>query len=81
MNLNITNLYKEYEDGKDFDRVVNGAAEVAENALSNKPDFNLDAISNYDMMKDKLAIEVVSAERNKGMMSLKDEKLYDAVEI
>ena len=81
MNLNITNLYKEYEDGKDFDSVVNGAAEVAENALSNKPDFNLDAISNYDMMKDKLAIEVVSAERNKGMMSLKDEKIYDVVEI
>ncbi len=33
------------------------------------------------MKKDKLAIEVVSAERNKGMMSLKDEKLYDVVEI
>ncbi len=42
MNLNITNLYKEYEDGKDFDSIVNGAAEVAENALSNKPDFNLE---------------------------------------
>ena len=68
VNLNITNLYKEYEDGKDFDSLVNGAAEVAENALSNKPDFNLDAISNYGMMKDKLAIEVVSAERNKGML-------------
>ena len=68
VNLNVTNLYKEYEDGKDYDSIVNGAAEVAENALSNKPDFNLDVIKDYDQMKDKLAIEVVSAERNKDLL-------------
>ncbi|SDB04597.1 DUF5688 family protein [Butyrivibrio sp. INlla16] len=68
VNLNVTSLYKEYEDGKDFDSIVNGAAEVAENALSNKPDFNLDVIKDYDQMKDKLAIEVVSAERNKDLL-------------
>lgn len=68
VNLNVTNLYKEYEDGKDYDSIVNAAAEVAENALSNKPDFNLDVIKDYDQMKDKLAIEVVSAERNKDLL-------------
>ena len=68
VNLNVTSLYKEYEDGKDYDSIVNGAAEVAENALSNKPDFNLDVIKDYDQMKDKLAIEVVSAERNKDLL-------------
>ena len=51
-----------------YDSIVNGAAEVAENALSNKPDFNLDVIKDYDQMKDKLAIEVVSAERNKDLL-------------
>ena len=69
VNLNVTSLYKEYEDGKDYDSIVNGAAEVAENALSNKPDFNLDVIKDYDQMKDKLAIEVVSAERNKDLLA------------
>lgn len=68
VNLNVTSLYKEYEDGKDYDSIVNEAAEVAENALSNKPDFNLDVIKDYDQMKDKLAIEVVSAERNKDLL-------------
>ncbi|SEL15582.1 hypothetical protein SAMN04487770_106136 [Butyrivibrio sp. ob235] len=68
VNLNITKLYEEYEDGKDFENIVKDAAEVADNALSNRPDFNLEAFKDYDSMKDKLAVEVVSAERNKDLL-------------
>lgn len=68
VNLNITKLYEEYEDGKDFENIVKDAAEVADNALSNRPDFNLEAFKDYASMKDKLAVEVVSAERNKDLL-------------
>lgn len=64
VNLNATSLYKEYEDGRPYDNIVNGAAEVAANALDNKPAFDVDKFSDYDEMKKALAMEVVSAERN-----------------
>ncbi len=64
VNLNASALYKEYEDGRSYDTIVNGAADVATNALDNKPAFDVDKFSNYDKMKSTLAMEVVSAERN-----------------
>ena len=64
VNLNASALYKEYEDGKSYDSIVNGAADVASNALDNKPAFDVEAFSDYDKMKSTLAMEVVSAERN-----------------
>ncbi|MBQ6407423.1 MAG: hypothetical protein IJJ64_05230 [Butyrivibrio sp.] len=68
VNLNITNLYSNIESGDSYEDIVSGAAKVAENALINSPDFDIDALKDYDKMKDNLAIEVVSAERNKGML-------------
>lgn len=64
VNLNASALYKEYEDGKSYDSIVNGAADVASNAIDNKPAFDVEAFSDYDKMKSTLAMEVVSAERN-----------------
>ena len=68
VNLNITNLYSNIESGDSYEEIVSGAAKVAENALVNSPDFDIDALKDYDRMKNNLAIEVVSAERNKGML-------------
>ncbi|SCY49567.1 hypothetical protein SAMN02910371_02517 [Butyrivibrio sp. INlla14] len=64
VNLNAGKLFEEYENGKDFDLIAKQAANAAENAITNRPDFNLDAISDYEQMKQKLSMEVVSAERN-----------------
>ena len=68
VNLNITNLYSNIESGDSYEDIVSGAAKVAENALINSPAFDIDAFKDYDRMKGNLAIEVVSAERNKGML-------------
>ena len=64
VNINVNSLFKEYEDGRSYDAIVNGATEVAGNALENKPDFDIDSFSDYDKMKSTLAMEVVSSERN-----------------
>ncbi len=64
VNLNAGKLFEEYQNGKDFDLIAKQAANAAENAITNIPDFDLDAISDYEQMKQKLSMEVVSAERN-----------------
>ena len=68
VNLNATNLFKDYENGRDYSQIVDGAANVAEEALVNRPDFDIDSFKDYEKMKDTLAIEIVSAERNKGTL-------------
>ncbi len=64
VNLNAGKLFEEYENGRDFDAIADQAATNAENAITNRPDFDLSAISDYEQMKQKLSMEVVSAERN-----------------
>ena len=64
VNLNVDSLYKDYEEGRPYDTIVTGATEVAGTALENRPDFDIDAFTDYDKMKSTLAMEVVSAERN-----------------
>lgn len=68
VNLNATALFEGYQDGKTYDEIVEDAAEMAGNALNNTPDFDIEAISNYDKMKETLAMEVVSAERNADLL-------------
>ena len=64
VNLNAGKLYDAYEDGTPYDVLVTKAAEMAGNALENRPEFDIAAISDYEQMKQKLSMEVVSAERN-----------------
>jgi len=45
VNLNATALYKEYEDGRSYDSIVEGAADMADNALKSRPEFDVDAFS------------------------------------
>ena len=64
VNISATKAFEEYENGKDFDSIAAQVADAASRAIEGRPDFDLDAISDYDQMKQKLSMEVVSAERN-----------------
>lgn len=68
VKLNVTSLYKEYEDGRPYDTIVNGAVDLTENAFDNSPAFDLAKFTDYDKMKDTLAMEVVSAEKNAAIL-------------
>ncbi len=68
VNLNATSLYHQIEHGASYDSVVDGAVDVAENALTNHPEFDIDAFKDYANMKSTLAMEVVSAERNADLL-------------
>ncbi|WP_294241657.1 DUF5688 family protein [Pseudobutyrivibrio sp.] len=68
VNLNMTEIYERYDRGMSYDTLVSEVAEKADRALHDRPDFNLEALQDYDQMKEKLSMEVVSAERNADLL-------------
>ena len=64
VNLNLTEIHERYEDGMSYDSLVNEVADRADRALHDRPDFNLEELKDYDRMKEKLSMEVVSSVRN-----------------
>ena len=68
VNLNMEKFFEAYENGTDFDAVVAKAADVIEGGLNNQPTVDVASLTDYDQMKDKLIMEVVSAEANAEML-------------
>ncbi len=68
VNINATALYEQIQQGESYESIADKAAFIVETALENRPDFNLDELTDYDKMKQTLAMEVVSAERNADLL-------------
>ena len=68
VNIGIDKFYGAVEDGRPYDEVVDKAVDVINNGINQRPDFDIESLSDYSQMKEKLAMEVVSAEANKEML-------------
>ena len=68
VNVNINRFYEAMEKGTDYDAVVNMAVEVIENGVKERPEIDVDALADYEQMKDKLVMEVVSSDTNAEML-------------
>ncbi|MBP5179622.1 MAG: hypothetical protein J6X94_00785 [Lachnospiraceae bacterium] len=68
VNLPIDKFFSALEDNAPYDSLVDKAVEVAAKGIEQKPDFDVAAFTDYSRMKEKLAMEVVSAEANKEML-------------
>ena len=68
VNISATALYEQIQHGEPYESIADKAAFIVETALENRPDFNLDELTDYDKMKQTLAMEVVSAERNADLL-------------
>ncbi len=68
VNLNMESAYKAYENGTPYEDVVTKAAEAVASNLENVPEFDIESLTDYSVMKEKLSMEVVSAERNAEML-------------
>ncbi len=69
VNIGIDKFYDAIENGRPYDEVVDKAVEVINNGISQRPDFDIDALTDYSKMKETLAMEVVSAEANQEMLA------------
>lgn len=77
VNLDVTSLYSEYEDDASYDSILSKSADIAVSALDNRPKFNIDEFMVYAKMKDKLAIQVVSVERNAALLKTVPHKIIE----
>ena len=68
VNLDVQELFKAIESGKTYDEVLESATDIVARGFENQPSFDISEFSNYDVMKEKLAIQVVSTERNAEML-------------
>ncbi len=69
VNLNMDRFFEAYENGIPYDEVVNKASDVAEQGIKESPAVDIASLTNYDIMKEKLAMEVVSIEANADLLN------------
>ena len=68
VNMSLEKFYDAVQDGTPYDIVVDKAVDVISNGIDKRPDIDVAALTDYSQMKEKLAMEVVSAEANKEML-------------
>lgn len=64
VNFNIESAFAEYERTGDYGRVLAESTYAIMQGLDNTPTVDAAELTNYDVMKEKLSIEVISAEAN-----------------
>lgn len=69
MNLNMGAFAQAYENGVGFDEIVAQVTNTIETHLADMPTFDVQMLTDYEQMKDKLSMEVISAERNAEMLA------------
>ena len=68
VTLNANALFEAYEDGAPLDQVIDKAVRTAVNGIENQPQVDVASLTDYEQMKDKLVMEVVSTETNQDML-------------
>ena len=68
VNIGIDKFYGATQDGISYDDVVDKAVKAISDGFLNQPQIDVASLTDYDQMKDKLVMEVVSAETNKEML-------------
>ena len=68
VNVGIDKFYGAYENGTPYEEVVDKAVDVVAHGMAQRPEFDIDSLTDYSQMKEKLAMEVVSAEANKDLL-------------
>ena len=68
VNMSLEKFYDAVQDGTPYDSVVDKAVDVINNGIDKRPEIDVESLTDYSQMKEKLAMEVVSAEANKDML-------------
>lgn len=78
VNFNIDNAFASYEHTQDYAGVLAGATKVIADGLDKAPEIDVNALMDYGNMKEKLSIEVISAETNADLLDkIPHEKIED----
>lgn len=77
VNFRIENYFEAYADGIPYQDVVKKAVLDIDEAVIDMPEFDLKLLGDYEKVKEKLSLEVVSAERNAEILKTVPHKLIE----
>lgn len=69
MNMNLEVFAEAYESGVPFDEIVEQVTNKVEAHLADMPTFDVQSLTDYEQMKDKLSMEVVATDRNADLLA------------
>lgn len=63
-SINLEPFFEMYENGEIYEDVLQRITDIVVTSFSHMEDFDVDALNNYEQMKEHLTIQIVGAERN-----------------
>lgn len=80
-SLKVESIFEHYNITGDYDAALSKAANTFAEAIDNMPKYGTQELSSYEKMKDKLAIEVIPADRNENLLQRIPHKLMEDMAI
>ena len=68
VSFNLEEIFTKFEQSGDYDSVLKNTTSFVANGIDTVPKTDIDNLLNYEEMKNKLSIEVISAEANKELL-------------
>ena len=68
VSFNLEEIFTKFEQSGDYDSVLKNTTSFVANGIDSAPKTDIDNLLNYEEMKNKLSIEVISAEANKELL-------------
>ncbi|SDB44903.1 hypothetical protein SAMN02910298_02229 [Pseudobutyrivibrio sp. YE44] len=80
-SLKVDSMFDHYKVTGDYEAALNKAANTFERAIDNMPSYDTKAITEYDNVKDKLAIQLIPANKNENLLQKIPHKLIEDMAI
>ena len=78
VNISVEKAFASYENGTPIPEIAERFADAVEKGFRESPQVDLESLSDYEQMKSKLSMEVVSAEKNAELLeSVPHERMED----
>lgn len=78
VNISVEKAFAAYENGTPIPEIAEHFADAVEKGFRESPQVDLESLSDYEQMKSKLSMEVVSAEKNAEILeSVPHERMED----
>lgn len=78
VNISVEKAFAAYENGTPIPEIAEHFADAVEKGFRESPQVDLESLSDYEQMKSKLSMEVVSAEKNAELLeSVPHERMED----
>lgn len=79
--LHVENYYDALNEGVDYQEIVDHATADINKRINEMPSLDLDKLMDYQQVKERLSLEVVSAERNASVLETVPHKLMEDMAI